>query len=221
MKKIIITGATGMVGNIALNTCLKSEDIESVISIGRKSVGFTHPKLTEIIHSDFLDFKDIENAFENIDVAIYCLGVYTGAVDRATFKTINVDFTKAFADTLKKKSPHSTFCFLSGQGADSTEKSRIAFAKDKGMAENIILALNFSNTYIFRPAYIYPVTPRKEPNFSYRIFRKLYPLMKTIYPKGVIPSVTLGKAMVAAGLSGATKTILENEDIKGLNHSFL
>ncbi len=111
-------------------------------------------------------------------------------------------------------SPKATFCFLSGQGADQKEKSRIAFAKYKGMAENYLTKLQFGALYIFRPGYIYPVEKREEPNLSYRIFRKLYPLMKKIYPQGAITSEELSNSMFKAGMVGAFKSILENQDIK-------
>ena len=129
-------------------------------------------------------------------------------------RKITVDFALAFADMLKKHSSSATLCFLSGNGADQTEKSRISFAKYKGMAENYLIKKDFEELYIFRPAYIYPVEERVEPNFSYRFFRKLYPLMKKIYPNGVITSEQLGQAMFKAGISGAKEMVLENPAIK-------
>lgn len=213
-KNILLTGTTGMIGNIILQKCLNNPNIAKVTSISRKSTGSKHPKLVEVLHQDFTDFSSISQHFQNQDVAHYCLGVYTGQVNRELFRKITVDFTKAFGETLKQYSPMATFCFLSGAGADSTEKSRVAFAKDKGIAENILIKLKFKQVYIFRPAYIYPVTPRQEPSFGYRILRSLYPLFKKLYPSGVITSEQLGEAMFKAGLVGAEKAILENENIK-------
>lgn len=217
MKNVIITGSTGMIGGIVLRECLNDPEIVSITSIVRKPTGLQHTKLVEIIHDDFTDFSSVEHLFHNIHIAYYCIGVYTGSVPRDKFRHITVDFTKAFAATLKKNSPDAVFCFLSGQGADRKEKSRMMFAKDKGIAENFLIGLNFKGTYIFRPAYIYPVVPRKEPNLSYRMMRRLYPFIKTIYPKGVITSEQLGKAIFKTGLHGADKIILENDDIKSIN----
>ncbi len=216
MKNAIITGSTGMIGGLVLDYCLNSDDIENVIVINRRSSGAKHDKLTEVIHSDFTDFSAIDSHFKNQDIAYFCLGVYTGAVDRETFRTITVDYTKSFADTLIKQSPDAAFCFLSGMGADQTEKSRMMFAKDKGIAENYLLSMNFKQLNIFRPGYIYPVVPRREPNISYKIMRFLYPVYKWIYPNGVITSAELANAMFISGVKGNQRTILENKTIKNL-----
>ena len=216
MKNVIIAGATGMVGGLVLQHCLHSPDIHKVTIIVRRSTGIVNEKLMEVIHNDFTDYVSIEEHFKNQDIAYYCLGVYTGAVPRDEFRTITVDYTKAFADALKKHSPGATFCFLSGQGADQTETSRVIFARDKGIAENFLISQKFGQSYIFRPAYIYPPTPRKEPNMSYRIMRALYPIFKALYPNGVITSDDLARAIFITGLNGGNKTILENRDIKAI-----
>ena len=125
----------------------------------------------------------------------------------------------AFADALHQASPDCTFCFLSGQGADQTEKSRVAFARYKGIAENGLLAIGFPRVHIFRPGYIYPVTPRKEPNLLYSISRFIYPLLRRIYPNVGIASEDLAAAMVHAGLYGTGEyqnPVLENRDIRSL-----
>ena len=214
MKKVLLTGASGMIGNIILQQCLKSSEVGEVISIVRRPSGTSHSKLNEIVHSDFMDYNNIQTSFQGVDAAYFCIGVYTGQVPDDEFKKITFDFAQAFADVLKAKSPNVKLSFLSGQGADQKEKSRVSFARYKGMAENYLIAKNFEGLYIFRPGYIYPVEKRKEPNFSYRLFRKLYPLMKSIFPKAVITSEQLATAMFKAGLKGTDKMILENEDIK-------
>jgi uncharacterized protein YbjT (DUF2867 family) len=216
MKNVILTGATGMVGRLILQYCLNDQNIRKVTAILRRPTGIVHDKLIELIIDDFTNFSEVTDHFKNQDIAYYCLGVYTGAVNRDEFRRITVDYTKAFADNLKQNSPDATFCFLSGQGADRAEKSRMMFAKDKGIAENYLLNLNFKETYIFRPAYIYPSTPRIEPNMSYRIMRVLYPVVKWIYPSGVITSQDLSRAMYVCGLNGGAKNILENKDIKNM-----
>ena len=216
MKRILIIGSSGMVGGIVLRECLNSPDISTVTSFVRKPSGLQHPKLKEIIHSDFSDYSGLEKHFQNIDVGHFCIGVYTGQVPDTEFRKITVDFAKAYADALHQGNPNTTLCFLSGQGADLTEKSRFSFAHYKGIAETYLMEKKWGGLHIFRPAYIYPIEKRKEPNLAYSIYRKLYPLMKNVFPKSVITSEQLGQAMFKAGMVGTGKMILENEDIKAV-----
>lgn len=213
MSKVIITGATGMVGGYVLQHCLTSTEIKKVISIVRKPTGIVHQKLEEKVHSDFLNYDGLEEHFTNIDAAYFCIGVYTGAVTDDKFKEITVDYTRSFADKLAEFSPKVKFCFLSGAGADPKEKSRTAFARYKGMAENYLISLNFGSLSIFRPAYIYPVEKRNEPNMMYRISRAFYPLVKAFGTKFSIKSSDLGKGLFLAGLHKPDKVIMENQDI--------
>ena len=216
MKNVLITGATGMVGNIVLQHCIESFRITQITSLTRRSSGIKHPKLKEVIVPDFTDFTPFEADFENIDIAYFCLGVYTGAVKDAQFKEITVDYTKAFADLLKKKSAQAHLCFLSGAGADQKEKSRMPFAKYKGMAENYLITKDLESLYIFRPGYIYPVEKRQEPNSSYKLMRSAYPLFKLFGKKYSITSAQLGKAIFSAGFLHSKNVILENKDILAL-----
>ncbi len=213
MKRVIIAGATGMIGSIVLRHSLASDYVEEVVSISRKPTGISHPKLKEILVSDFSNLEKHSTAFENIDIGYFCLGVYTGAVADDLFKKITVDYTILFADLLKSKSPEAHFSFLSGAGADLTEQSKTSFARYKGMAENHLMGLKFDSLAIFRPAYIYPNVPRKEPNLMYTISRMLYPVIKMLGKKYSIESEQLGKAIFAAGFSPTEKQILENQDI--------
>lgn len=212
-KNVIITGATGMIGRLILKRCLHSDKIGRVTIISRRSTGISNNKLVEVIHSDFIDFSRVESHFKDQDIVYFCLGVYTGDVNRERFRKITVDCTKAFADMLKRKSPEARFCFLSGMGADRSEKSRMMFAKDKGAAENYLIKMNFKQFNIFRPGYIYPVTPRKEPNISYRIMRFVYPVYKLIHSKGVITSIALAEVIFKTGLHGSDQNIFENKDL--------
>ncbi len=211
-RKIIITGATGMVGSNVLHECIQSSEIGHIISFVRKSTGLSHSKLQEVVLPDFLDYSAQVNLFKEVDIVYFCIGVYTGAVSKERFKEITVDYTIAFADMLKAHSPQARFCFLSGAGADRSEKSSMIFAKTKGMAENYLLS-HLKNAHSLRPAYIYPVEPRKEPNFSYRLFRGLYPLFKCLGKNASIPSTDLAKAMFYVGLKGADLDIFENKDM--------
>ncbi|QNF31399.1 hypothetical protein HUW51_01185 (plasmid) [Adhaeribacter swui] len=210
--KVIIAGSTGMVGNLVLANCLSSDQIQEVRSLVRKPTGLKHPKLTEIVTSNFANYSSHSHLFQDIASAFFCIGVYTGQVSDEIFKKTTVDYAIAFATALKQESPGATICLLSGAGADSTEKSRTPFARYKGMAENQISNLNMK-FYAFRPAYIYPVAPRQEPNAGYKILRVFYPLLKALGKKYSITSTELARAMFHVGLYGAEKQILENQDI--------
>lgn len=212
-KKIIITGATGMVGSHLLAYCLEHKEVEKVISLVRKPSGKSAPKLEEIIITDFLNYAPGQVDFENTDIAFFCIGVYTGAVPRDTFREITVDYPVALAKALYQHSPQASFCLLSGSGADRSERSRMIFAKDKGAAENQLAAIGFKAFHTFRPAYIYPVIPRKEPNAMYSISRTLYPLIKLFGDSASIKSTELAQAMLHVGMQGSSLEVLENKDI--------
>ena len=222
-KRVVLTGATGMIGGLALRLALSDPAVGSVTSIGRRSADVVHPKLTQITHQDFTNFRTLESGLVDQDVALFCLGAYTGAVPDDEFKKITVDYTVSFAEALIEKSPEAVFCLLSGQGSDQTEKSRISFARYKGMAENALLAMGFSRVHLFRPGYIYPVTKGPVPNVPHRamfkVMRSLYPIVRRLYPNIGIPSDDLAKAMLHAGLHGTEghpSPILENRDIRRL-----
>ncbi len=208
-----------LVGGIGLRYCLDDPDVAAVTSIGRRSSGVEHTNLKEIIHEDFTDFTAIADALENQDAALFCLGAYTGAVPDDEFRRITIDYTVAFATALREMSPNTAFCLLSGQGADQSQRSRIAFARYKGAAENALLEKGFPRVHIFRPGYIYPVTPRKEPNRMYRITRALWPVLRRVYPNIGLSSEDLARAMVHAGIHGTgdhVDPVLENRDIRRL-----
>ncbi len=210
--KVLLTGATGMIGGLILEQCLASDKIEQVISFVRKRNGQAHPKLTEVVVSDFCDYSAQDHLFAETDAAFFCLGAYTGQVSNEVLKLITVDYAVAFARQLSISSPNARFCLLSGAGADRTEKSKTPFALYKGMAENQIASLQL-DSYHFRPGYIYPVTPRIEPNFAYRVFRFLYPLFLVFGDKYSIRSTDLAAAMFHVGLNGTDIHVLENDAI--------
>ena len=215
--RLVIVGATGMVGGDALRYALDHPAVERVTSIGRRKLGISHSKLTEVLHPDFADCTALAGALSDQNAAVFCLGVYTGAVPDAEFRKITVDYTVEFARVLRASSPDAAFSFLSGMGADQTGRSRVPFARYKGEAEKALLGARFPQLYIFRPAYIYPVEPRKEPNFSYRLLRMIYPTFRVLFPNQVIRSDKLGRAMVDIAVRGTGKPgglILENRDIQ-------
>jgi uncharacterized protein YbjT (DUF2867 family) len=212
-KNILITGASGMIGNELLKICIASDEVASVTSLVRKKGKITSPKLTEIVVADFSDYSNISSEFQGIDLVFFCLGVYTGAAPREEFRKITVDYPVNLAKKLIETNSNMTFCLLSGQGADRKEQSSMMFAKDKGTAENQLSALGFKAFYSLRPAYIYPVETRNEPNFSYKMMRSVYPLIKLLGKNMSVKSTELAQAMFNTGMKGASKEVLENRDI--------
>lgn len=169
--KVVIAGSSGMIGSLVLDTCLKSDKIEEIITLVRKPSAIKpQNKVIEVVIADFENYGTQGSLFQNVDIAFFCIGAYTGQVKDEQFKKITVDYVVEFANQLKRNSPNATLCMLSGAGADRTEKSKTSFARYKGMAENQVseLGLKF---HTFRPTYIYPVTARNEPNWMYRISR--------------------------------------------------
>jgi uncharacterized protein YbjT (DUF2867 family) len=220
--RVVFVGATGMVGGYALRYGLDHPAVGSVTSIGRRKLGISHPKLKEVLHQDFADCSALAETLSGQDAAIFCLGAYTGAVSDAELRTITVDYASAFARVLRLSSPDAALSFLSGNGADPTGRSRVPFARYKGEAEKALLAAGFPRLYIFRPAYIYPVEPRKEPNFSYRLMRAIYPAFRVLFPNQIIRADDLAAAMVDVAVRGAGEhrtLVLENRDIRAMVES--
>jgi len=217
-KRLVLVGATGMVGGYALRYALKNSAVASVTAIVRRKLGISHPKLREVLHSDFADCSSLSQALSGQDAVVFCLGTYTGVVSDAELRRVTVDYTIEFARVLRGGSPNAAFSFLSGKGADPTGKSRAAFARYKGEAESALLAAGFPRIYIFRPAYIYPVAPRKEPNFGYRLLRAIYPAFQLPFPNLVIRADDLAHTMVDASIQGTESEtkVLENRDIRAV-----
>jgi uncharacterized protein YbjT (DUF2867 family) len=221
-QKLVIAGATGMVGGYALRYALNHPAVGRVTAIGRRKLRISHPKLAEVLHPDFADCSAQAGALAGQDAAIFCVGAYTGVVTDTELRRVTVDYTVEFARVLRASSPDATFSFLSGNGADPTARSRIAFARYKGEAEKSLLTTGFPRVYIFRPAYIYPVEPRNEPNLSYRLLRWLYPVFRVAFPNLVIRSDDLAHAMVDVAVQRSNERqsrVLENRDIKAIAQS--
>jgi uncharacterized protein YbjT (DUF2867 family) len=223
-RRLVIVGATGMVGGYAVRYALNHPAVGCVTAISRKPTGLTHQHLNEVLHQDFADCSALAGALSGQDAAVFCLGVYTGAVPDAELRRITVDYTVEFARVLRASSPNATFAFLSGSGADPTGRSRLPFARYKGEAENALSAAGFPRVYMFRPAYIYPVQPRREPNFSYRLLRAIYSAFRVLFPNQVIRADDLARTMmdVAVRGTGEDRTlVLENRAIRHLALSSL
>jgi uncharacterized protein YbjT (DUF2867 family) len=221
-KRLVIIGATGMVGGYALRYALDNSAVGSVTSIGRSKAGISHTKLKEVVHRDFANCSALADVLSGQDAAVFCLGAYTGAVSDADLRKITVNYTVEFARVLRGSSPGAAFSFLSGSGADPTGRSQVPFARYKGEAEKALLSAGFPHVYLFRPAYIYPVEPRKEPNFSYRFLRGVYPVFRLLFPNQVIRADDLAHAMVDAVVNGTGQRggpVFENRDIRAMVES--
>ncbi|MBK7645340.1 MAG: hypothetical protein IPJ19_20270 [Planctomycetes bacterium] len=200
---LVLVGASGMVGGHVLELALAHPQVARVTAIGRRPLGIQHAKLREVLHEDFADCRELAPVLLEQDAALYCIGAYTGALTDAEFRRVTVDLTIEFARVLHEHSPQAAFCFLSGQGADPSEQSRVAFARYKGMAENGLLRAGFARVHLFRPGYIFPVVPRREPNLFYRLLRVIYLVLRPVLPGLGIPSVDLARAMLRVALDGS------------------
>ena len=154
--KIIITGSTGMVGEGVLHECLHHPDVESVLVINRKTCGVTHPKLTEILHPDFLDMTGLTELVAGYNACFFCLGVSSVGMKQPEYTRITYTLTMNFATLLAGKNPDMTFCYISGAGTANSEKGKMMWARVKGKTENDLMKLPFSQVYNFRPAGIVP-----------------------------------------------------------------
>lgn len=215
--KVIITGATGMVGKGVLLECLRNKAVESVLVINRKTVGIKHPKLKEIIHSDFFDLSSINEEFLGYDACFFCLGISAFRQSEAAYTRITYDLTMNFAQELLKFNIDMTFIYVSGTGTDSTEKGRTMWARVKGKTENDIFKLGFQNAYAFRPAYIKPEAnaPSSTPVYRvlYSVLGVLHPIIELIIPKYTTTTTQIGKAMIEVVKNGFAKKHVESADI--------
>ncbi|MEQ8175875.1 MAG: NAD(P)H-binding protein [Syntrophomonadaceae bacterium] len=217
--KAIIFGATGMVGQGVLRECLLDPEVERVLVVGRSPVEQKAPKLTEIIHNNFLDFTSIEDRFAGFDACFFCLGVSSAGMPEKEYKRVTYDFTMAAARSLARQL-NMTFIYVSGLGTDSSEQGRTMWARVKGKTENDLLKMPFKAAYMFRPAYIQPMHGIKSKTKLYRItyavMAPLFPLWKLFFPSQVTTTENVGKAMIKAARDGAAKPVLDNTDINRL-----
>lgn len=217
MKKVIITGATGMVGKGVLLECLDHEAISKVLVIGRNQIGIEHPKLKELIHKDFTNFSSVKNQLIDYDACFYSLGISAAGLKEDQYKRITYDYALALANTLLKNNPEMTFNYVSGEGTDSSEKGRMMWARVKGMTENDILNLGFKQAFAFRPGAIIPLrgikSRTKNYQFMYDYFMWLVKGIKAIAPNSVVNTTQIGLAMINSMLKGYGKKVLKPKDI--------
>jgi uncharacterized protein YbjT (DUF2867 family) len=214
---VVIFGATGMVGEGVLRECLEDPRVQSVLVVGRSSVRLSDPKIREILHTDFLDFKPIQSQFAGCDACFFCLGVSAVGMSEDDYRRLTYDVTLAAAEAMVAVSPNMTFCYVSGEGTDSTEHGRIMWARVKGKTENDLLRMAFKAAYMFRPGYIQPLKGVRSKLRWYQAFYTAlgpaYPLLRRLAPRYVTTTVNVGRAMIHVAASGYSRQILSTKDI--------
>jgi uncharacterized protein YbjT (DUF2867 family) len=215
--KAIITGATGMVGEAVLIECLGNPSVGEVLVVNRKPAGRSHPKLTEIIHTDFFAPAPLTGAITGYDACFFCLGVSSVGMDAEQYRRMTYDLTLGFAQVLAQANPDMTFCYITGKGTDSSEQGRIAWARVKGATENALLRL-FPNAYMFRPGMMKATAGQKNLPALYRYLGWIYPIGRTLFPGSFCTLQELACAMINAASKGYPQRVLEVEDIVGSAH---
>jgi uncharacterized protein YbjT (DUF2867 family) len=218
--KVILFGATGMVGQGVLRECLLDAGVASVLAVGRSPTGQRHAKLNEIVHDNFLDYSAIESQLTGCDACFFCLGVSSVGMDEERYRHLTYDITLAAARTLAKLNPQMVFVYVTGRGTDSTERGPLMWARVKGKTENDLLKLPFRAAYMFRPAGIQPLHGIRSKTAWYQavyvIAAPLLTLLNRIAPKYVTTTEQVGRAMIKVARDGYPKPVLESEDINRL-----
>jgi len=218
--KAILFGATGMVGQSVLRECLLDADVEQVICIGRSSTAQRHPKLRNLVLPDLFRLAPIEGELKGFDACFFCLGVTSAGTTEEAYRHIILDLTVSVAQTLARLNPAMTFVFVSGAGADSTEKGRLMWARVKGAAENAVFRMKFKAAYAVRPAVILPENGIQSRTRLYQtlytLCRPLYPVLRILFPGYVTTTEKLGRAMLRLARQGAPQRVIESGDIATL-----
>jgi uncharacterized protein YbjT (DUF2867 family) len=216
--RVVIFGASGMVGSGVLLECLDDERVTRVLVVGRSPCGVTHPKLEEVLHADFFDYTALRSRFAGLDACFFCLGVSAARLDEPTYRRLTRDLTLAAARALLDANPRITFCYVSGQGTDAA--GRMMWARVKGETENALLALPFTAAYMLRPGIIQPLKGVRSKTRLYQAFysaaRPLFPVLRRALPGHVTTSVAVGRAMIHLAIHGDAQRILETPDITRL-----
>ncbi|MCZ6916048.1 MAG: NAD-dependent epimerase/dehydratase family protein [Gemmatimonadetes bacterium] len=218
--KVLVFGATGMIGSGVLKECLQDDRVTAVLAVGRSSCGVTHDKLREIIHRDLFEYVTIKEELRGYDACFFCLGVSALGKSEEEYRRLTYDLTLAAAQALLELNPEMTFCYVSGEGADSTEQGRVMWARVKGKIENELTRMPFKAALMFRPAYIQPVkgVRSRTPHYRapYAVFAPLYPILRRFFPKYVTTTESIGRAMIRAAEDGQSNRVLASSDINAL-----
>jgi uncharacterized protein YbjT (DUF2867 family) len=217
--KIVLFGATGMVGQGVLRECLADPGVDEVLAVGRNPVGVNDPKLRELVLRDLFELSTMEDQFGGYGACFFCLGVSSAGMSEADYRRVTYELTLAAATVLARTNPASTFVYVSGEGADSTEAGRVMWARVRGKTENAVLGLPFQG-YAVRPGYIQPMDGIRSrtalTRLFYRIGGPLYPILRRIAPGHVTTTRNLGRAMLAIARNGAPERILYSPAINKL-----
>lgn len=218
--KVILFGASGMVGQGALRELLEDADVSTVLAIGRSPTGRRHAKLKELIQEDVTDLAMIEQELRGYDACLFCLGVSAIGLSEPEYKRVTYDLTLRVAQTLERLNPSMTFVYVSGGGTDETERGHVMWARVKGATENALLAMPFARAYMLRPGFIRPLHGVVSKTGWYRALYALmgpvYPLLKRLFPGQVTTTEELGQAMLQLLKRGSSERVLENRDIVAL-----
>ena len=218
--KVILLGATGMVGQGVLRECLLDPEVEGVLTIVRSAALQRREKVHEMVHQDLMDLSAMESKLSGYDACFFCLGVSAAGMKEEAYRRVTYDLTISVAKTVAKLNPTMTFIYVSGSGTDSTERGRVMWARVKGKTENALLQMPFKGVYMFRPGYIQPLHGIRTKTNWYRAFYAamgpLYPVWKLLFPKYVTTTECIGLAMLKVAKRGASKSVLENQDINGI-----
>jgi uncharacterized protein YbjT (DUF2867 family) len=218
--KVVLFGATGMVGQGALLECLRSADVEAVLCVVRRPTGRQHEKLREVVQPDVSNLSTIGEDLAGYEACLFCLGASSVGMSEADYRRITYDTTIAVAQALLARSPELTFVFVSGAGTDGTGQGRVMWARVKGETENALLRMPFKGAYMFRPGYIQPLDGIRASGRAmralYALTAPLYPVWRRLFPRYVTTTRRLGRAMVRAARHGAPRRVLEVEDINAL-----
>lgn len=212
--KVIVTGATGLVGEGVLLECLVHPDVNEVLTVSRRPTGLQHPKLRECIVSDFFHLDGVESQLTGYDACFYCAGISSRGMNEAEYSAITYDTTLHFAGKLAKLNPEMIFSHISGSHTDGSEKGKIMWARVKGKTENALMRLPFKRVYNFRPGFMKPTEGQQNVKGYYKVINWLSPLLNLLFPGQVIRLVEVGLAMINSVLVGYPKQILEVKDIK-------
>jgi uncharacterized protein YbjT (DUF2867 family) len=215
--KVVLFGATGMVGQGVLRECLLDPEVESVLAVVRNASLPQHYKLREIVHQDVYDLAPIEGRLSGYDACFFCLGVSSVGMKEEAYRRVTYDLTVSVARTLANLNPAMTFIYVSGAGTDSTERGRLMWARVKGRTENALLQMRFKAVFLFRPGYVQLLhgirTKTRWYGAAYALMRPLYPLLKMLFPNYVTTTECVGRAMLNVTKRGFPKPVLENRDI--------
>ncbi|HEX8425047.1 NAD-dependent epimerase/dehydratase family protein [Hymenobacter sp.] len=216
--RAILTGATGMVGEGVLLECLRNPEVEQVLVLGRRASGITHPKVRELLHTDFQDLSAIETQLTGYNACFYCAGISSVGISKPDYERITYDLTLHVAEILVRLNPDMTFVFVSGAGTDTHEKSAQHWARVKGRTENALLRLPFRQAYMFRPGFMLPTPGQRNVLKMYRYVNWLYPIARKLSSNVASTMSEVGVAMIKAVQDGYPKPILEVRDIVALAH---